>query len=253
MDQRLTKACEGKTASQGGLNVKELAEIAKGRGYKGEAKRSQLIEFLCKGPAQPAPVLAPVPAIPVPVAAVPVMEPALVKACRGKTKSAGGLNTDELIIRAAALGYIGPNTRPDLIAFLCKNVSAPVKNQPLKIGLAAHYDPLDIQDVEMPKLPRGQVGINTEAWKARKPTGKTQRRAVFDKCGKDCFLEPDELSYPICTEDCKQDCHGLRAAVGLTSLINNRHGVSLPAKEKAKRARSAAIKIGVAKCGWVRK
>jgi len=250
MDQKLANACAGKSASQGGLNVTDLVQLAKRQGYTGASKRADVVAFLCgTKPAKPVKVVKTTkPAV--------VWDPALIKACQGKTKCKGGLNTSELKSLANTHGYNGPEDRPSLIEFLCTDVPQPTKNQALKNGKTAHYDPLTIENATMPKLPRGQVGINTKAWNAKKPSGKKQRQALKEKCGDTCFLSPDDLSYPICekdSKDCEQDCDGLRAVMGLTSLINNRHGVSLEAKSKANKARRDAIKIGVSKCKWERK
>lgn len=48
MDERLQKACDGKSESQGGMNVPELYEIARKNGYTGAKNRLELINFLCK-------------------------------------------------------------------------------------------------------------------------------------------------------------------------------------------------------------
>jgi len=42
MESQLLKACEGKTASQGGMNVNDLKKLAKSRGYTGSMKRENL-------------------------------------------------------------------------------------------------------------------------------------------------------------------------------------------------------------------
>jgi hypothetical protein len=47
---KIQKACEGKTAKQGGMNVPELYKMASSQGYSGSKKRAEIIEFLCKQP-----------------------------------------------------------------------------------------------------------------------------------------------------------------------------------------------------------
>lgn len=59
MDQRLQLACKGKSKSQGGLNVPDLYELAKGKGYMSSSRlRQDLLNFLCQSikhdkPVQP--------------------------------------------------------------------------------------------------------------------------------------------------------------------------------------------------------
>lgn len=48
MDDRLIKACEGKSATQGGINVPELHKMAVSKGYTGKKIRKEILEFLCK-------------------------------------------------------------------------------------------------------------------------------------------------------------------------------------------------------------
>lgn len=46
-------ACQGKSQSQGGMNVPELFQLAKGQGYTGEKLRQKILDFLCKPAAKP--------------------------------------------------------------------------------------------------------------------------------------------------------------------------------------------------------
>lgn len=54
MDSRLKRACEGKSESQGGMNVPELHSIARQKGYTGGKNRQDLISFLCGAKAKAA-------------------------------------------------------------------------------------------------------------------------------------------------------------------------------------------------------
>jgi hypothetical protein len=50
MEVKIANACQGKTASQGGMNIPELYALSVKRGYKGGKKRSDLITYLCPKP-----------------------------------------------------------------------------------------------------------------------------------------------------------------------------------------------------------
>jgi len=41
---------------------------------------------------------------------------------------------------------------------------------------------------------------------------KKSRRKIFKKCGKKCFLSPNNLKFPICNQDCGINPRGLHAA-----------------------------------------
>lgn len=49
MDEKLKKACLGKTSLKGGMNVKQLLALAKQYGYTGGKTRAEVISFLCNG------------------------------------------------------------------------------------------------------------------------------------------------------------------------------------------------------------
>lgn len=51
MDDKLAQAYTGKSASQGGLNVPELFSLATSRGYTGNKKREDLLDFLRNHPS----------------------------------------------------------------------------------------------------------------------------------------------------------------------------------------------------------
>lgn len=105
--------------------------------------------------------------------------------------------------------------------------------------------------VVMPKLAYGQVGINKEEWLKRKPTTPAERQDLMDRCGAKCFLEPDELKYPVCSKySCDYDCDGLRTVVGVTAILNNRKNINPNAQTTAKKASGMAKTLGIAHCGW---
>lgn len=77
---RLKKACEGKSASQGGMNVDELMNHAKNKGYTGSKARQPLLDFLCRDTAPGRPHVTPsassAPSAPsAPAKALPVVVP----------------------------------------------------------------------------------------------------------------------------------------------------------------------------------
>lgn len=113
-----------------------------------------------------------------------------------------------------------------------------------------------VDEYQAPKLPWGQVGVRTKAWKERKPHTQAERKAMMQACGANCYLVPDELKYPVCAKNdpgCAPDCDGIRAQRNITHLIVNRHTVSHAAKMRALAARDKANKLGVAHCGWAKK
>lgn len=107
------------------------------------------------------------------------------------------------------------------------------------------------KEAKAPKLPRGQVCVNTKAWEERKPKSKTQRKQLTEKCGAKCYLIPELEKYPVCAKDsCAYDCDGIRAARNLTYLVVNRKSTGKEAKTRAMRARNSAQLLGVQYCGW---
>lgn len=63
---------------------------------------------------------------------------------------------------------------------------------------------------------RGQGG-RTRGWAEDAPRRGNPRHAVMDKCGRQCFLDPDNEGFPVCSrlglgQDCQLDCRGLYAA-----------------------------------------
>jgi ferredoxin-like protein FixX len=49
-------------------------------------------------------------------------------------------------------------------------------------------------------------------WSQIAPKTKAQRQQLIQICGSTCFLMPNELKFPVCTQDCKVSCKGLIAA-----------------------------------------
>ena len=49
-------------------------------------------------------------------------------------------------------------------------------------------------------------------WKYDKPHTEEERKELLKKYGKDCFLRPEELKYPICNKEGEPDCRGIIAA-----------------------------------------
>lgn len=47
MDDKLAKACNGKSASQGGMNVPELYQLARRQGYTGPKLRMNILDYVC--------------------------------------------------------------------------------------------------------------------------------------------------------------------------------------------------------------
>lgn len=62
------------------------------------------------------------------------------------------------------------------------------------------------------------AGNPTKGWKELAPYGTSARRQVLDKCGSQCFLDADNLKYPICPKcdngvcSCKVNCKGVQSA-----------------------------------------
>lgn len=85
-----------------------------------------------------------------------------------------------------------------------------------------------------PKVRRptsASASSSSSSWRQLSPPRTNPRRQLMDKCGKTCFLRPDDLGFPICprcrdpncqsclTQDpslkgrcCEVDCQGLLAA-----------------------------------------
>jgi hypothetical protein len=130
------------------------------------------------------------------------------------------------------------------------------KPKPTKVVAIDSDYLLDIPPVyQAPKLPRGQVGVQTEQWKLVKPSTKQERQDLSDLCGDKCFLIPELQKYPVCDKGntCDFSCPGIRAQRNITHLTVNKPDVSREAKMRAIRARSHANELGAKHCGWVKK
>jgi hypothetical protein len=269
---RLQKACAGKAASQGGLNMPDIVAIAKQQGHSGVGKRDELLAVICKSlgttvakvvAAAPVAVQAPAPiAIQAPAPVAVVAAPSndtLKRACEGKAASAGGMNLPEIKALAKSMGHSGAGTRAELLLVVCAGLNVPAKIQAkaaeavvaAAAGEAAAATRAPMSQVKLPAVVRGGVKVNTDAWLQRKPTTKGERADVMGQCGAPCFLEPSELKYPICGKgSCDLDCDGLRAAYGVTAILHNRKNISASARSTAAAARAKAEQLGKVHCGW---
>lgn len=83
----------------------------------------------------------------------------------------------------------------------------------------------------------------TKGWRKHAPKTKSQREALFARCGRRAFLQPDKLKFPIMrkTGPCVPDCEGIRAAKSRAGQYHHR-GV----KAKANRLGKTAA------CHWAR-
>ena len=63
-----------------------------------------------------------------------------------------------------------------------------------------------------------KVDRSDVSWAEKKPTSTGEREKLLDKCGKVCFLIPEEKKFPICNKitsektPCEYNCKGLKAA-----------------------------------------
>ena len=72
-------------------------------------------------------------------------------------------------------------------------------------------------------------GLRTRGWKKQQPNNR-QRTIMFKKCGKKCFLGPNQ-SYPICTKNtCKINKKGVYSAF-IRSRQFHRKNISRKAKK----------------------
>lgn len=83
----------------------------------------------------------------------------------------------------------------------------------------------------------------TKGWRRRAPKTKSEREALYARCGAKAFLDPKKLKFPIMAKSgsCVVDCEGLRAAKSRAGQYKHR-------KVKAKAARMGKR----AACHWVR-
>jgi hypothetical protein len=91
-------------------------------------------------------------------------------------------------------------------------------------------------------------------WEEKKPKTRAERYELLKKYGRDCFLDPDKLKFPVCNKQGCIDCDGLRAAyTRARSLITaskraGRQDLAKYYEEIANKARELAEKHG---CEWV--
>ena len=63
---------------------------------------------------------------------------------------------------------------------------------------------------------KGRGGA-TRGWGAAAPKRGKERHALMNKCGRQCFLQPENEGFPICAalregQGCEVDCRGVTAA-----------------------------------------
>lgn len=61
-------------------------------------------------------------------------------------------------------------------------------------------------------------------WSELAPNSRQERQALFNRCGRVCFLDPENLKYPVCqyrTKTCKPSPQGLAAARSRARLQKN--------------------------------
>jgi hypothetical protein len=59
------------------------------------------------------------------------------------------------------------------------------------------------------RRPKHQQAKTTKGWPR---LTVRERRAIFEACGPDAFLDPARLKYPVMGRDCRLDCRGVRVA-----------------------------------------
>ena len=58
-----------------------------------------------------------------------------------------------------------------------------------------------------------QIGALTSGWAAEAPRKGAQRRAMAAACGSECFLDPQNEGFPVCSIfGCNPTCKGINAA-----------------------------------------
>jgi len=63
-----------------------------------------------------------------------------------------------------------------------------------------------------------EIDRTAVSWSEKKPHTMSDRRKLYDACGKDAFLVPEKLKFPICNKvstkksKCVYNCKGLKAA-----------------------------------------
>jgi len=64
------------------------------------------------------------------------------------------------------------------------------------------------------KRSKRSLASATRGWKKMNPKNISTRREMMSKCGRKCFLMPDELKFPICSKSgsCKLNCRGVVSA-----------------------------------------
>jgi hypothetical protein len=99
-----------------------------------------------------------------------------------------------------------------------------LKASGIKFGKPVQSKPafVPVLDKTVPKdVTRNKAfGVDREdvPWGEKKPNTTKERRQLYDKCGKDAFLLPDALKFPIANKvtkndsSCSYNCRGLKGA-----------------------------------------
>jgi hypothetical protein len=107
------------------------------------------------------------------------------------------------------------------------------------------------EKIIMPKLPLNQLKKDYAYWRINKPQTVIQRREVYAKCNKECFLIPEKLKYPICSKhSCNVDCKGMTAAAKRAFLVFKNSNNSYDARVLGLKAYKKVHKLGISHCSW---
>lgn len=83
-------------------------------------------------------------------------------------------------------------------------------------------------------------GSRTRGWKKQSPRRGSPRVHLMEQCGKDCFLQPTELKFPICKKcgksqcSCKPECSAIIAAKVRASQYRHKRILSRARKAEKK-------------------
>lgn len=86
------------------------------------------------------------------------------------------------------------------------------------------------------KTERVAVKKRSKAWKDLAPKTKEEREKMMKHCGPSCFLDPDNLAYPICPKSnirkksCKPTQQGIKAAYSRAIAVQNTKVIALARK-----------------------
>lgn len=143
-----------------------------------------------------------------------------------------------------------------------------VKKEPKKILKKKTFDA--VLDKDSPKNIKVNPKFKVDregGWKEKKPHTKSERKKLLDICGKDAFLLPQHLKFPICNKiteknhKCTYNCMGLKGCSsragewGYHNVLNNSKKVTSelgcyvdPSKNvKSKNVKSKNVKKDIVK------